>query len=93
MKNQFLKDIDKWGFVLNQADIGDRISINGVWVIVEEDKDGGYCNECAFNDKKDACLLANANCVTPCSIFNNKLGKSLIFKWLSPINNFITENK
>ena len=72
----------KWLNVLNEAELGDVITINGLCVTVSEDKrDSHTCEGCAFHtpDAEHYCGLIEGRGVTPCSPFNNCLGKSLVF--------------
>ncbi len=77
---QVVKDVNKWANVLCEADVGDVVSINNIFIQVEENKDGQLCADCYFDDEDVGCLLSEVNCVTPCSFFNNSIGKNLIFK-------------
>ena len=72
----------KWCSVLNETELGDIININGLCVKVEEDVERtDTCRQCAFHvpDNEDYCGLNLGRGVTPCSPFNNHIGKALIF--------------
>ena len=72
----------KWLQVLNQAELGDIININGLCVKVEEYIESeGMCVHCAFYrpNEDDYCGLNEGRGVTPCISGNNHLCKSLLF--------------
>lgn len=75
------QEAKKWCSVLCEAEIDDVISINGTTVkVVLQNPQDIKCNQCAFY-KNGGCTL-QCNYVTPCSPFNNELGKPTIFKRL-----------
>lgn len=80
------KNATHWCNVLNEANIDDIITFKKLSVKVCE----GYCDcintrKCAFfrnTYKKPGdsyCWLVEGDCATPCSPFNNSLGKPLTF--------------
>lgn len=85
-ENRIIKDADKWCMLLNESDIGDVVMINGIMImVIERSKNIITCEGCPFYNHIDNCLLVeNSEYVTPCSPFNNKLGKSLAFTYEIP---------
>ena len=82
IEERIIKDATKWCFLLNQADIGDVVMINGIMIMVKENTEKAHCKKCPFSDHMDGCYLVRyGDAVTPCSPFNNKLGKSLSFTY------------
>lgn len=76
------KEQTKWINVLNEADLGDTIEINGLKVLVLEDtRELANCVGCAFYtpEREHYCGLNEGRGVTPCGCFNNSLGKVLLF--------------
>ena len=69
----------QWCEKLNEANIGDTITIDGLTIEVKDD-DGTHCEGCDFYKSGNACPLIVPGIVTPCSPFNNSIGKSLQFK-------------
>lgn len=60
------------------TNIGDIVRIGSLSVRIELDEHKLRCDECAFNDGV-TCLLLSGNWVTPCSPFNNAIGKPVVY--------------
>lgn len=71
-------DKEKWCDLLNEANIGDIITHNGMSVeVLQYDGKESQCLMCAFYKNNDCSLYCDL--ATPCSPFNNVLGKPLVF--------------
>ena len=87
----------KWISVLSEAEIDDVIIINGLRVRVKRDTSRNHsCDDCAFHtpDKEHYCGLIEGKGATPCSLFNNHVGKTLIFikEGVTPVDNDLAQD-
>ena len=73
------QEAKKWCSVLNEAEIGDVVAVNGRSVKVTLCDVGENCSRCAFHENGKGCELSACDYTIPCSPFNNTNGKRIIF--------------